>query len=63
MRVHQIIGSIGLHGNRKVERVECKNSNSNKAKRSKLKDCGYTREQRLHILAIMSEMKDYNTTC
>jgi len=61
MIVHQIIGSLGLQGNRKVVRVECKNSN--KAKRSKLKDCGYTREQRLHILAIMSEMKDYNTTC
>ena len=63
MRVHQIIGSIGLRDNRKIERVECKNSNINKAKRSKLRDCGYTREQRQHILEIMNEMKGYNTTC
>ena len=61
MKVYEIIGSLGLHGNRKVKRVECKNSN--KVKRSKLKDCGYTREQRLHILEIISEIKDYNTTC
>jgi len=61
MKVYQIIGSLGLHGNRKVERVECKNSS--KVKHSKLKDCGYTRKQRLHILEIISEMKDYNTTC
>ena len=59
MRVHQIIGSLGLRSNRKIERV----GTNKKPKHSKLKDCGYSREQRLHILEIISEMKDYNTTC
>ena len=59
MKVYEIIGSLGLHGNRKVERADT----GKKPKHSKLKDCGYTREQRLHILEIISEMKDYNTTC
>ena len=62
MKVYEIIGSLGLHGNRKVERADT-GKNSNKVKRSKLKDCGYSREQRLHILEIISEMKNYNTTC
>ena len=59
MRVHQIIGSLGLQGNRKVERV----GTSKKPKHSKLEDCGYTKTQRQHILEIMNEMKGYNTTC
>ena len=59
MRVYQIIGSIGLQGNRKVERV----GTNKKPKHSKLEDCGFSKKQQAHILAIMSEMKDYNTTC
>ena len=59
MKVHQIIGSLGLHGNRKIERTDT----GKKLKHSKLKDCGFTEKQQAYIQEIISEMEYYNTTC
>ena len=60
MTTYQIIGSIGIKSNHRVERAD---TCSYKRKRITLKQCGYNDAQRKQILEIKREMKQFSTTC
>lgn len=60
MSVFKIIHSLGIKGNRVIERAE---TSSCKHRVSRLKDCGFTDAQRKQILEMKREMKQFSTTC
>lgn len=57
MKVNQIIGSIGVKGNRVIERDETSSSTSHRI--VPLKRVGFTKAERKRILEIKREMRQY----